>query len=664
MSADEFARRLKASCDKPDMRFAFFLGAGCSVSSGIPAAGTLVRDEWLPQLFRTEHSGQSYEAWLEERFPGYVPEKAAIHYGDAILALFPTERERQLEIERLCGNKHPGFAYGILAALLAREDGRFNVVLTTNFDDMLADALYLYTEARPLIVHHGGLAAFIEMTRTRPLIVKLHGDAHLDTYNTSEETRCLNQELSSQVQTLLRERGLIVMGYGGNDVGVRAMLQSLPPSALKNGIYWVSSEEPNEEVKAWLLQRNGVHVRGESFDLTMVRIRNEFEISPPSKQRFELIFENYQRTWERLRNQVAGVPLAERSASLKEAVERTEAAFESWWAVEEAATLASDDQARQAVYENGIQRFPRSAQLLGNYALFLSECRSENDLAQELYERALAIDPNQADHLGNYANFLKNVRGRHDDAQELYERAIRANPKHAIHLGNYALFLSDVRKEHDRAQELYECAIEADPWYAVHLGNYALFLADVRKEYDRAQEFYERAIEADPKNAGHLGNYASFLTDIRQAHEHAQELYRRAIIANPKHANNLGNYGQFLLEQGERGLAIDILRRSAALADPYPSLQLELWFYFFAHEIVPERSSALERIKGLLMAGFRSPAWNFASDIERARKADHPAGDWLAQLAGVISKDRSLDTLDGWPAWQRTEPSAAEQRPY
>jgi len=39
----EFVRRIKASIDDQDCRFAFFIGSGCSVSSGVPAAGTLER---------------------------------------------------------------------------------------------------------------------------------------------------------------------------------------------------------------------------------------------------------------------------------------------------------------------------------------------------------------------------------------------------------------------------------------------------------------------------------------------------------------------------------------------------------------------------------------------------------------------------------------------
>ncbi|MEI7700976.1 MAG: hypothetical protein WCK86_14350 [Planctomycetia bacterium] len=52
MSLPEFANRMAQARNPkaPDQKFAFFLGAGCSIDSGIPAAGVLVRDKWLPRL--------------------------------------------------------------------------------------------------------------------------------------------------------------------------------------------------------------------------------------------------------------------------------------------------------------------------------------------------------------------------------------------------------------------------------------------------------------------------------------------------------------------------------------------------------------------------------------------------------------------------------------
>ena len=129
---------------------------------------------------------------------------------------------QQREIERLCDNKFPAFGYSVLAALMehTKANGTFNVVLTTNFDDLVADALYLFTSIRPLVIHHESLAGYIRPTRTRPLIVKIHGDNHLSPYNTPQETAELPDRTNVQVRNLLHDRGLIFLGYSGNDESV------------------------------------------------------------------------------------------------------------------------------------------------------------------------------------------------------------------------------------------------------------------------------------------------------------------------------------------------------------------------------------------------------------------------------------------------------------
>ena len=74
--------------------------------------------------------------------------------------------------------------------------------ITTNFDDLLADALYLFTNSRPLVIQHESLAAFIRPTRTRPLVVKLHGDHRLAPRNTALETEALETEIAHELATL------------------------------------------------------------------------------------------------------------------------------------------------------------------------------------------------------------------------------------------------------------------------------------------------------------------------------------------------------------------------------------------------------------------------------------------------------------------------------
>ena len=79
----------------------------------------------------------------------------------------------------------------------------FNVLLTTNFDDLVADALFLFTQTRPLVIPHETLAPYIRSTRTRPLIVKLPSDRRLSPYSTPADTATLAPAMSRKSEPSL-----------------------------------------------------------------------------------------------------------------------------------------------------------------------------------------------------------------------------------------------------------------------------------------------------------------------------------------------------------------------------------------------------------------------------------------------------------------------------
>ena len=444
IDVEEFVRRLRAETNA-DKRFALFLGAGCSVTSGIPAAGALVRDRWIPRLrdFEAPHRSD-VETWAKEVIEGHDPENPARSYGKLIDRLFLTPFDRQREIEDLCDGRTPSFGYAVLAQLVALQTGRFNIVLTTNFDDLIADALYLYTEARPLVIHHESLAAFIRPTRTRPLIVKLHGDHRLSPRNTALETQTLEQEIQRHTAMVLHDRGVIFMGYGGADTGILKMFNDLPPEALPFGAYWVHPQEPQGEVREWLDRRGGVWVRSGWFDEVMLLIRNAFELPHPKAERFTLIFQNYHQKFQELSTAIQQKsPEAPGVQALQKALTDAEALFPDYWkALSEANRLEQSDPDRaNQIYQQGISQFPKAAPLLGDYATFLSDLKKDYDTAEAMFKRALEADPENAINLVNYALFLGDQRKDYDAAEAMFKRALDANPKYAIALANLARLL-------------------------------------------------------------------------------------------------------------------------------------------------------------------------------------------------------------------------------
>ncbi len=658
MSAEEFARRVKMITLGTDKRFAIFLGAGCSVSSGIPAAGALVKDHWLPNLRAIcEPDCKDLDKWAERKFKDYDPKNPATLYGAVMEELFINPDARQNEIENLCDGKFPGFGYAVLASLVAMEDGHFNVVLTTNFDDLMADALYLFSQTRPLVIHHESLASYIRPTRTRPLIVKLHGDNRLSPQNTAEETQTLKDNIENKVRSVLHDRGLIFMGYGGNDVGVKKMLEAVPREGFPLGVFWVSGTEPEGIIRPWLESRKATWIERSDFDEMMLLMRNTFDLPHPNRARFDDVFGKYKDTYDIISARIDKLPSTAPDASaLKNAIERADKSFRDHWAVVKRAQLLENtnpDQAN-AIYLKGLKQFPNSAPLYGSYAIFLCDFRKNYDEAEKYFKLALEANPNSAQVISNYAKFLYEFRQNYDGAEKYFKRVLTIEPKEAIYLCNYATFLSNGRMDYDKAEEYYRRALEADPNYALLLGNYAVFLSVIRKNYDGAEEYYKRALEADPDNTDNLGYYANFLKNVRKDYEGAENYYKRTLAANPKNANDLGNYAGFILAMGRGKEGLPMLERLLTVinASEMPSLATECWFYAFAHRPIKGRDEALRNLKKALVAGSRSPNWDLASNIAQAKKEGHPDALWLEKLAAVISEGADIKTLEAWPKWQ------------
>ena len=231
MSVLEFAHRLTESITDHEQPYVWFIGAGCSISSGIPAANGLVR-KWLGEMHVYERElYPSQEAWLARKYPHFNGDAPGQHYAQVFQDRHYNEKACQSEIEMLCSRGEPSYGYATFAQLLSHDQfGHHNyIVMTTNFDDLIAEALYLYGERhlRPQVITHEALARYIWTGSRRPVVIKLHGDALIDPRNLSDETEQLGQEMVSHMSSILRDRGLVFVGYGGFDNSVLRFLESL-----------------------------------------------------------------------------------------------------------------------------------------------------------------------------------------------------------------------------------------------------------------------------------------------------------------------------------------------------------------------------------------------------------------------------------------------------
>jgi hypothetical protein len=322
IDVQEFIRRFKKLIENNNAKFSLFLGAGCSVSSGIQTAGYLVEKVWLPRLKETETGNQkNVDEWVKTRFPKYKENDPAQSYGEIIETLFPTAKERQTEIENLVKDFDPGFGYAILAKLMEKYRAHCNIVLTTNFDDMVADALYLYTYQKPIVIFHEALAAFVKIGDTRPIVIKLHGDSKLSPLNTKDETDELSDEITQVIKNIFSETGLIFIGYGGNDCSVLRILNEVSKDngSFQWGIYWIGGRIPNNKMGKFLREKNAIWVKHKDFDDLMLQVKEALELELPTIDRFDVLFKSLSSECDYLTKKIHEKPDSEEKEILEKA---------------------------------------------------------------------------------------------------------------------------------------------------------------------------------------------------------------------------------------------------------------------------------------------------------------------------------------------------------
>jgi NAD-dependent SIR2 family protein deacetylase len=330
----QFVRKLKMEIDNgSDCRFVFFLGAGCSVSSGIPDAATLVI-YWLKLLKHLQTGNvNDFDSWVKSRFPDFNEEKAASFYGRIIEELYPSSKARQEEVERIVEKSLPSFGYAILAQLITHPiyGKYFNTIITTNFDDLAADAIYLFTNKKPLVIYHESLINFVRISSFQPVIIKLHGDVRFAPKNIESETKSLDKNVEKTLNNLFSERGIIFVGYGGNDKSIGNLLSSLSKNSLPCGIYWVGNRLPKSVIGEWLQSRNATWVKHQDFDELMLITWYYFNLKHPDLNKFSRILEVYIKTFNLIKSQVENNIDHTQKISIKNIWEEALNKFENDW---------------------------------------------------------------------------------------------------------------------------------------------------------------------------------------------------------------------------------------------------------------------------------------------------------------------------------------------
>ncbi len=601
---NEFKRRHEQMEDRP---FCWILGSGASVQSRIPTGEELAR-QWLKELHDLEDfDKRPIEEWATAEnlgIPGFDFARAANFYSWIFQRRFRDYKEQGYAVlEKAMDQIEPSFGYSVLAQIMAMTHHK--VAITTNFDNLIADALSIHARVFPLVCGHESLTGYIRATMRRPLIAKIHRDLLLDPGTSPQEIGKLPGEWTAALTRIFERFTPIVIGYGGNDGSLMDFLKTL--KAIEGGIFWCHCETSTIDpaVHEVVLHHRGRLVPIEGFDEVMLELQEKLQLPPllPQAQKIDdKRATDHQKQFEALNESVrksAGNGVGELAAKVAEATVERSTKEKDWRAWQLKADAEPDATKREAIYRAASEDFPGSHALYGNFALFMEGVRKNYDEAEQLYGKAMELDPTDADYAGNFALFMENVRKNHDQAERLYRKALELNPHHANNTGNFAVFMKNVRKDYDEAERLYRKALELDPKSAKNTGSFAAFMENVREDYDEAERLYRKALELEPNHANNTSRFAVFLEEVRADYDEAERLYRRVLELDPNHANNTGNFAVFMkvvrtdYDEAER------LYRKAMELDPKQALHTGN-FAVFMEEVLKDYDEAERLFKKAL----------------------------------------------------------------
>lgn len=260
--------------------FSLFLGAGASVSSGVKPA-TIMINEWRKNLYASHKGRDSFHKWLTNQ-DWY---NADDEYSRLFESIYDQPSQRRAYIELATNSAKPSWGYAYLTSLL--KNNLFNVIFTTNFDDLVNEACYRFTnDLRPMVCAHDSAVTSVRLMSDRPKVIKLHGDFLYDSIkNTSSELQNLETNMRSKFIEFAKEYGLVVMGYAGNDQSIMDVLDVLVRSDnyFRNGIYWCvrPSCSPSKRLRQLLRNDRVFWVEIDGFDEFMAEVAQSVPVPLP-----------------------------------------------------------------------------------------------------------------------------------------------------------------------------------------------------------------------------------------------------------------------------------------------------------------------------------------------------------------------------------------------
>ncbi len=284
---DEFLRSI--SIGKNDS-YTLLLGAGCSISSGIPSANDCIWD-WKGSIYKSNNPSsknwinnfrdpkvqRTIQTWIDKQ-NSFISKDDPNEYSYYAKKCFPIDRNRRQYFQQICSNRNPSIGYKTIPLLV--KQGMLDSVWTTNFDDLVMNSC-IFGGVQGIDISLDSVDRINQRTQNSNElpIIKLHGDfKYGDLKNTKDELQKQDSTFRSRLVEYLTDKNLIVIGYSGRDT---SLMNALSEAYDKEGggmLYWCgyhdnyNSEVENLINKANQKNRQAFFVPTDGFDSTLLNI--------------------------------------------------------------------------------------------------------------------------------------------------------------------------------------------------------------------------------------------------------------------------------------------------------------------------------------------------------------------------------------------------------
>ena len=573
------------------------VGAGCSVTAGIPAARGFVN-------IIKEKYPRDYERADEKTYP-------------KCMAQLSVDEQRSLIVEYVDKAK---VNWGHIALAQLMKEGYVDRVLTTNFDPLIMRAcslVGLYPATYDLAV-----SQHFEPDKVPDrAIFHLHGQrTGFILLNSEKALKEHSDKLAPIFEDAGRGRVWLVAGYSGESDPVFNHLASV--DRFDNRLYWIgyNDSEPASHVREQLLEKNkyAFYTMGfdaDSFFVTLAQMLGCFPpefVSKPFTYLGTLFDQMTAYTLPKTESPVDALRNAH--IVVQEAIEKIESIRSD--ALQASSDLLGGDYEKvvglEAKYGNLWKREvdePVAWAYIGKGNVLYNEAKTKSGVekeelykqASEKYEAALKIIPDSYQALNNWGNALsaqaKIKRGPEADelyrqANGKYEAALKIEPDFYQAYNNWGNALSAQAKMKSEAEadelyrqasEKYEAALKIEPTLHQALNNWGNALsaqakmksgAEADELHRQAGEKYEAALKIDPDFYQAFNNWGNALSaqakmkseaEADELYRRASEKYEAALKIKPDYYEAFNDWGSELESwaRTKTGVAADELFRQA-----------------------------------------------------------------------------------------------------